>query len=377
MVLFQQNGLSQEETKGFLEKRKAMMLSVKIKDRVIGKNQKCFVIAEAGVNHNGDVALAHKLVEVAASTGADAVKFQYFITEELITPNAPKAEYQVQTTKKPGSQYEMLKGLELSTHEQAELKEHCEELGILYLCTPYDNQSVDALDKMNVSAFKIASTDTTNLPFLRYVASKNRPVILSTGMSTLGEVEQAVNTLRTVGLDGKIILLHCTSEYPAPLNEVNLRAILTMQQAFACPVGYSDHTPGVGVSSWAVALGACAVEKHFTLDRDMDGPDHRASLEPDELFTLVKTIRQVEAALGDGIKHPTSSELSNKPMMQKSLVVRNGIRAGEVITENNLSCKRPGFGLAPSWFERVVGKRVTRDIPDNEMLTLAHIDWHE
>jgi N-acetylneuraminate synthase len=353
------------------------MLSVKIRDHIVGKTKKCFVIAEAGVNHNGDITLAHKLIEVAASAGADAVKFQSFITEELITPNAPKAEYQVQTTKEPGSQYKMLKGLELSAYQQAELKEHCEELGILYLCTPYDNQSVDILDEINIVAFKIASTDTTNLPFLQYVASKNRPVILSTGMSTLGEVEQAVNTLQTAGLDGKIILLHCTSEYPAPLNEVNLRAILTMEQAFGCPVGYSDHTSGVGVSPWAVAFGACAVEKHFTLDRNMDGPDHRASLEPDELLTLIKTIRQVETALGNGIKRPTPSELSNKPMMQKSLVVRNGISAGEVITQDNLSCKRPGFGLSPSWFERVVGKRARIDIPDEGILTLANIDWHE
>lgn len=351
--------------------------AVTIGERRVGSNEPVFIIAEAGVNHNGDMHLAHRLINAAAEAGADAVKFQSFVTEELITPEAPKAGYQVETTGDPGSQYKMLKALELSADEQAVLKTHCEQVGILYLCTPYENASVDMLDRMDVAAFKIASTDTTNIPFLRYVANKGRPVILSTGMSTLGEVEQAVNILRAGGLDGKIIILHCTAEYPAPVSEANLRAILTMQQAFGCPVGFSDHTPGVGASPWAVAVGACVIEKHFTLDRNMVGPDHRASLEPNELADLVRAVHDVEAALGSGIKRPMPSELPNKPLMQKSLVARRSIRAGETITPNDLTCKRPGFGLAPSWFDRVVGKRAAVDIPRDGVLTLSSVEWNE
>lgn len=353
------------------------MQPVNIAGRHIGSSHPVFIIAEAGVNHNGDVHLAHRLIDTAAEAGADAVKFQSFVTEELITPEAPKANYQVETTGEPESQYKMLKSLELSAHEQVELKNHCEEVGILYLCTPYENTSVDMLDHMGVAAFKIASTDTTNIPFLQYIADKGRPVILSTGMSTLGEVEQAVDTLRTGGLDGKIVILHCTSDYPAPTSEVNLRAILTMQQAFGCPVGFSDHTPCIGASPWAVAVGACMIEKHFTLDHNMVGPDHRASLEPDELARLVRTVRDIEAALGDGVKRPMPSELPNKPLMQKSLVARRNIHAGEIITSKDLTSKRPGFGLLPSWFDRVVGKRAAVDIPKDGVLALFTVDWSE
>ena len=354
-----------------------MIKSVQVGNRLIGPGQSCFIVAEAGVNHNGDINLAHRLIDIAAEAGADAIKFQSFLTEELVTQEAPKASYQVETTGEAGRQYEMLKALELSAAQQAELKAHCDEGGILYLCTPYENTSIDMLDQMDVTAFKIASTDTTNIPFLRYMAGKGRPVIFSTGMSTLAEVEQAVETLRTGGLDGKIVILHCTSEYPAPVSEVNLRAILTMQQAFACPVGFSDHTPGIGASPWAVAVGACVIEKHFTLDRNLVGPDHRASLEPDELAALIQTIRDVEAALGDGIKRPMPSELPNKPRMRKSLVARRSIRAGEVIHPDDITCKRPGTGLAPAWFDRVIGKRAAKDIAADSLLTLASVDWTE
>jgi len=350
---------------------------VQIGDRLVGPEQPCFIIAEAGVNHNGDMNLARRLIDAAAEAGADAVKFQSFVTEELITSEAPKAAYQVETTGEPGSQYEMLKALEFSADQQAELKAHCERVGILYLCTPYEGTSVDMLDRMDVVAFKIASTDTTNIPFLRYIASKGRPVILSTGMSTLGEVEQAVDTLCAGGLDGKIIILHCTSEYPAPISEANLRSILTMQQAFGCRVGFSDHTPGVGASPWAVAVGAHMIEKHFTLDRNMVGPDHRASLQPDELATLVQTVRDVEAALGDGIKRPMPTEVPNKPLMRRSLVARRSIHVGEMIAPEDLTCKRPGFGLAPSLFDRVIGKLAALDIPKDGVLTLSSVNWRE
>lgn len=354
-----------------------MIQPVQIGKRLVGPGQPCFVVAEAGVNHNGDVRLAHQLIDAAAEAGADAVKFQSFITEELVTTETPKAGYQVETTGEPGSQYEMLKGLELGVNQHAELKAHCEQLEILYLCTPYDNTSVDMLDHMNVAAFKVASTDTTNIPYLRYIASKNRPVILSTGMSTLGDVEEAVNTLQGGGLIGKIVILHCTSEYPAPIHEANLRAMLTMQQAFNCPVGFSDHTQGIDASVWAVAVAACVIEKHFTLDRNMPGPDHKASLEPAELAKLVQTVHDVETVLGDGVKRLMPSELANKPLMQKSLVARRDISAGKIIKSEDLICKRPGFGLAPSWLDRVVGKRAAVDIPKNKVLTLFSVDWDE
>lgn len=354
-----------------------MINSVKIGDNMLGPGNRCFIIAEAGVNHNGDMRLAHKLIDAAVKAGADAVKFQHFITEEVITSDTPKAGYQIETTGGENGQYKMLKALELTADNQAELKKHCTEAGILYLCTPYENLSVDILDKMDVAAFKIASTDTTNIPFLKYIASKGRPVILSTGMSTLEEVEQAVDALSTAGLDGQIIILHCTAEYPAPINEVNLRAILTMQQVFSCPVGFSDHTPDLGASPWAVALGACVIEKHFTLDRNMSGPDHRASLEPDEFADLARTIRQVEASLGDGVKQPMPCELKNKLVMQKSLVAREAIGAGEIITADKLTCKRPAMGLSPSWFDRIVGKRAVEDILEDTMLSLSMIEWEE
>jgi len=351
--------------------------AIEIAGKKIGPGQPCFIIAEAGVNHNGDMNLAHRLIDTAGEADADAVKFQSFVTDELVAHKAPKARYQIETTGDPGSQYKMLKSLELSADQQAELKAHCERIGILYLCTPYENTSIDILDRMEIAAFKIASTDTTNMPFLRYMATKGRPVILSTGMSTLAEVEQAVNTLHAGGLDGKVAILQCTSEYPVPVGEVNLRAMLTLQQAFACPVGFSDHTEGVGASPWAVAVGACIIEKHFTLDHNMVGADHRASLEPDQLAELVRTVRDVEAALGDGIKRPMPRELPNKPLMQKSLMARRRIRMGKIITSGDLTCKRPGFGLAPSWFDLVVGKRAAEDIPKDGILNLSSVDWRE
>lgn len=350
-------------------------MQVKFGDRLVGGGAPTLVIAEAGVNHNGDVAIAHRLVEAAANAGADAVKFQAFRADELVTPAAEKASYQQQTTGAQGNQYDMLSVLQLSADEQAALKTHCESLGILYLCTPYEAASVDMLDALDVAGFKIASTDTTNTPLLRHVASKGRPTILSTGMSTLEEVEQAVSVMTAAGLEGKFVLLHCTSEYPAPRGEANLRAIPTMQQLFGCPVGYSDHTEGIETSAWAVAIGADVIEKHMTLDRRMAGPDHRTSLEPEEMAHLVRTIRNVHMALGDGVKRPMPSELANIPAMRKSLVARRRIGAGEVIRVDDLTCKRPGTGLSPSWLDRVADKRAAVDIEPADILTLASIRW--
>jgi len=352
-----------------------MISPVHVENFWIGPGHPCFIIAEAGVNHNSDMDLAFQLIDSARQAGADAVKFQSFITEDLVTAGAEKASYQKSSTKTAGNQYYMLKALELNAKQHAELKDHCQKEGILYLCTPYEHKSIDAIDKIGAAAFKIASTDTTNIPLLRYIAGKQRPVILSTGMCTLGEVELAVKTLRESGLENKIIILQCTSEYPAPMHEINLRAMKTMERAFACPVGFSDHTPGIGASPWAVALGACIIEKHFTLDRTMLGPDHKASIEPEELALLVKTIRDVESALGDGIKRPMPSETDNKEKMQKSLVAEKNIQTGQEINEQDLICKRPGTGLPPVWFDRIIGKVAVRDISRGSLVALDDIDW--
>jgi N,N'-diacetyllegionaminate synthase len=354
-----------------------MIQPVKIGNFLIGKGKPCFIIAEAGVNHNGDIKLAHELINAAVKAGADAIKFQSFVSEEIVSVKAKKANYQIETTGDVGGQFAMLKKLELSWEQQAELKAHCDKANICYLCTPYEEKSADFLEGIGVAAYKIASTDISNIPFLRYMARKNNPVILSTGMSTLGEVEDSVNELKLNGLVGKIIIMQCTAEYPAPVKDINLRAMKTMEFAFDCPVGFSDHTAGIGAGPWAVAASACAIEKHFTLDRNMFGPDHRASIEPEELTELVKTIRNVEAALGDGIKRPMPCEIANKSKMQKSLVATRTISSGEVIRSDDLTSKRPRNGLEPKWFDRVVGKKVAKQIQKGETLQLDSIIWSE
>ena len=353
------------------------MKAIRIGERLVGEGYPCLVIAEAGVNHNGDIGMAYDLVKQAAKAGADAVKFQSFVTEEIVSRDAAKADYQVETTGSGGSQYDMLKALELAPEQQAKLCACCEEEGLLYLCTPYDQKSVDVLHELDVAAFKIASTDTTNIPFIEYVARKERPVILSTGMCSLGEVEQAMECLEGAGLEGQTVLLHCVAEYPAPVEQVNLRVMNTLARAFCCPVGFSDHTAGIGVAPWAVVAGALVIEKHFTLDRSLPGPDHRASLEPHEFRDMVKDIRQVEAALGDGIKRVMPDEAPNKPRLQKSLVSRRRIAAGEIVQVNDLTCKRPGTGLPPAWHDRVIGRRVAVTIEADSVLTLGCVDWRE
>lgn len=348
---------------------------MKIADCPIGSGQPCFVIAEAGVNHNGDMFLAHQLIDAAVQAGANAVKFQAFVAEELVIPDAPKADYQLQTTKGPASQYSMLKALELSPDQIAELQRHCVNSGIIFVCTPYDFPSADMLDALNVAAFKIASTDSTNTPFLHHIAAKGRPVILSTGMSTLADVELAMTAL-VPALD-RMAILHCTSEYPMPPEESNLRAMKTLARAFGVPVGYSDHSAGIGVAPWAVAAGAAMIEKHFTLDRMLSGPDHRASIEPAQFAELVATIRTVEKALGDGIKQIAPSEAANRAKMQKSLVLRRALARGQVIHREYLTCKRPATGLAPAMLDSVAGRRTAKDIPADRPLALADIDWGE
>jgi len=332
---------------------------------------RCFIIAEAGVNHNGDINIAKKLVDKAKEAGVDAIKFQTFRAENLVTKEAPKAEYQKETTG-DGSQFEMLKKLELSLEDHIILKKYCEEKGIMFISTPFDFESVDLLEKTDVSLYKVSSGDLTNLPLLSYIANKNKPIILSTGMANLGEVEEAVETISKAGND-RTILLHCTSNYPTAYEEVNLRAMLTMKEAFKLPVGYSDHTIGIEIPIAAVALGAKVIEKHFTLDRNMKGPDHRASIEPDELKIMVRSIRNIELAMGDGIKRCNKSEENTKSVARKSIVANRNINKDEIITINDVSFKRPEQGLKPKYIDLIIGKKARRNIYRDEFITFEDI----
>ena len=344
------------------------MVKVKIADRVIGEGEPCFIIAEAGVNHNGDVGLAHRMIDAAIEAGADAVKFQTFKTEQVVTKDAEKAEYQKKTTGPKGSLYEILKKLELSKEAHHELKNHADQQGIIFLSTPYDSDSVDFLVKLTVPALKVSSADITNHPLLSHIATQNIPIILSTGMSSLEEVEEAVEVIANSG-NKQIILLHCNFNYPARVEDINLRAMDTLKQAFGFPVGYSDHTMGVEVSLAAVALGAVVIEKHFTLDRNLPGPDHLASLEPAELKDLVSKIRNVESALGTTTKQPTGEEIQNRKISRRSLVAALDIPQGTVINPDMLAAKRPGTGLSPKYAKDLVGRKATVTIKEDELIT--------
>lgn len=336
----------------------------------MNKEGKTLIIAEAGVNHNGDLALAKKLVEVAAQAGADLVKFQTFKADRLVTAAAQKASYQEATTGAGESQYAMLRRLELSDEAHHALVEHCSAHGIGFLSTGFDIESVDFLASLDVRLFKVPSGEITNLPYLRHVGAKRGEVILSTGMATLGEVEAAIDALEQSGtLKSNIIILHCTTEYPAPMEAVNLKAMVSMQAAFQLRVGYSDHTEGIVIAPAAVALGARVIEKHFTVDRNLPGPDHRASLEPVELAALVQSIRAVEAALGDGVKRMTAVEAHNKPVARKSIVAARAIAQGELFSAQNLTVKRPGTGISPMRWDEVLGHRAPRDFQPDELIS--------
>lgn len=331
--------------------------------------KKTFIIAEAGDNHNGDINLAYKLIDKAAEAGADCVKFQTFITEEIISKNARMAEYQKKNTGQDESQFEMVKKLELSFSDFEKLKEYCDCKKIMFLSTPFDLKSVDFLESIGVNVWKIPSGEITNLPYLIKIAKTNKDIILSTGMATIEEIEQTVSVLKENGA-GNITLLHCTTEYPAPVNEVNLFAMKTMRKYFNLDVGYSDHTQGIAIPTAAVALGATVIEKHFTLDKNMDGPDHKASLEPHELKDMVDAIRQVEKALGNGEKKPSPSEIKNIAIARKSIVARCDIKKGDTFSEENLAIKRPGEGISPmSWFE-ILGKEAKRDFIEDEYIEI-------
>jgi N-acetylneuraminate synthase len=327
-----------------------------------------FIIAEAGVNHNGSIDLALQLVDAAHASGADAVKFQTFRADRLATQAAPKAAYQKRKTAAAESQFAMLKRLELDAKAHRLLINHCRKLGIQFLSSPFDRPSADLLVALGVPLLKVPSGEITNLPFLGHLARQSLPLIVSTGMSTLGEVEEAVKVLRTAGAK-KLTLLHCVTEYPTPYAEVNLRAMLTLKTAFGLPVGYSDHTPGIEIAVAAVALGAVVIEKHFTLDRSLPGPDHAASLEPAELRQMVSAIRNVEAALGTGLKAPAPCELPNIPVARKSVVATRSLRAGHRLAARDLAIKRPGNGLAPKFLPALVGRLLRTNVAKDEVMT--------
>jgi N,N'-diacetyllegionaminate synthase len=332
---------------------------------------KTLIIAEAGVNHNGDMEMARRLIDVAAEAGADLVKFQTFKADRLVAIHAPKAEYQRQTTGSEETQHEMIRRLELTREMHEALIDHCRLRDVRFFSTAFDLQSIDLLVELGLDRFKIPSGEITNLPYLRRVGSFAKPVLLSTGMATLADIEAALTVLERAGTPReRVTILHCNSEYPTPMEDVNLRAMRTLREAFGVSVGYSDHTAGIEVAVAAVALGATVIEKHFTLDRSLPGPDHKASLEPAELAAMITAIRNIERAMGDGIKRPSTSEARNRAIARRSIVATTVIHRGEVFSEANLTVKRPGTGLSPMRWDEVLGRKAARDFAPDEIIEL-------
>jgi N,N'-diacetyllegionaminate synthase len=330
---------------------------------------KTLIIAEAGVNHNGDIKIAKKLIDIAADAGADLVKFQTFNADNVVTQKATKADYQFLTTDDTESQHKMLRGLELTEAMHRELISYCALRNIGFFSTGFDIASIDMLARLGQKLFKIPSGEITNLPYLRHIGRFGQNVILSTGMSNMGEIEAAISALEASGTPRfKITVLHCTTAYPAPLPEVNLRAMQSIQNAFNVSIGYSDHTLGIEIPIAAVALGATVIEKHFTIDRNLPGPDHKASLEPTELQAMVCAIRNIELALGDGIKRLMPSEVANRDIARKSVVAGSPIAAGEMFTEKNLTTKRPGTGISPMEWDNFLGKKSKEDYSADEFI---------
>jgi len=348
------------------------MKKIRLGAKVVGEGEPCFIVAEAGVNHNGDINLAKKLVDAAKKANADAVKFQAFKAEKIATEYAEKAEYQKKNTNETRSQLAMLKLVELDDKDFRELYNFAKKSNIIFLSSVFDKESVDLLDDLGVSAFKIASGEITNFPLLKYVAKKKKPVILSTGMSTLNEIEEAVKVIRKNGTE-EIVLLHCVTSYPARKEEINLRIIETLKERFKLPVGFSDHTLGITISIAAATLGAVLIEKHFTLDRRLLGPDHKASLEPNELKEMVDAIRDVEKALGNGVKKLTREEKEIRKNVRRSIVARMRIPKGTTITENMLDIKRPGTGIEPKHLGKVAGKKAKKEIKPDELITFENL----
>lgn len=333
-----------------------------------GKVMGVYIIAEAGVNHNGSIELAYRLVDAAKKAGANCVKFQTFRTEKLVSHTAKKAEYQKATTGS-SSQQDMLKKLELSDDDFLKIKYYCDEAGICFLSTPFDFDSIEFLNLINMPFWKIPSGEVTNLPYLLKLAGTGKSVVMSTGMCTMNEIRAAIRALTENGTTN-IKLLHCNTEYPTPFSDVNLKAMRTMHEVFGLEVGYSDHTKGIEIPIAAAALGAVIIEKHFTLDCNMEGPDHKASIEPDEFAVMVKSIRHIEEALGTGDKVPSPSEEKNIPIVRKSIVAKTNIKAGSILTEENITVKRPGTGISPmKWFD-VLGTKAVKDFKEDELIEL-------
>ncbi|MCR4617420.1 MAG: N-acetylneuraminate synthase [Lachnospiraceae bacterium] len=330
------------------------------------------IIAEAGVNHNGRLDLALKLVDAAAEAGADYVKFQTFKSNKLTVKEAPKAEYQKQTTDSAETQQDMLKRLELTDEMHRTIKNHCDKKGIKFLSTPFDTDSLEYLVELGVDCIKLSSGDITNYELLRAVGKTGKDVILSTGMSTMEDVEDAFKVLKRFGTQ-RIILLHCNTQYPTPFSDVNLRAMLSLKEKFGCDVGYSDHTLGTEVPVAAVAMGASVIEKHFTLDKTMDGPDHKASLEPGELKSMVSQIRNIEMALGTGDKTPSDSEKGNMKVARKSIVAKCDISEGECFTEENITAKRPGSGISPMKWDNLIGKSAKKSYKEDDIIDISEL----
>lgn len=347
------------------------MKSIKIENKKIGKNHPCFIIAEAGVNHNGKIKWAKKLIDKAADAGADAVKFQTYKTKGLTTNYVNIPKYARKNINKEIKQVKMMKKLELSYNEFKILKEYCIGKNIIFLSTPHSFDAIDFLDEI-VPAFKFGSGDLTNLPALKYAAKKGKPLIIGTGMATLNEVKEAEEAIKKTG-NNQIIILHCTTNYPCPVAEVNMNAMITLQKELSCLVGYSDHTLGITVPIMAASLGAAVIEKHFTLNKNLKGPDHKASLEPNELKKMVEEIRNVENAFGKYEKKPTNSEKKIMKYVRKSIVAKKEIQKGEIIKINKIEIKRPGTGLSPKILNKIVGKKAKKHIKKNELISLKDI----
>jgi N,N'-diacetyllegionaminate synthase len=345
----------------------------KIGNKVIGDGNPAFIIAEAGVNHNGDINIAKELVDKAVFAGVDAIKFQTFKTEKLVTRYADMADYQKDNIGIVDSQFNMLKKLELSYESFIELEAYCKHKEIMFLSTPFDFESADFLESIGMKAYKISSADLTNIPLLKHIAKFNKPIILSSGMATLSEIEDALSEIYCSG-NNEVAVLHCTSNYPAKLQGVNLNAMNTIKNAFKVVSGYSDHTEGITVPIAAVAMGGNIIEKHFTLDKTMEGPDHKASLSPLELKDMVVAIRDVEMALGSGIKSYNSSEVDTMKAARKSIVVARDVKAGEIIDIIDLDYKRPGTGLSPKFYVDIIGRKTNRDIKLDEQITLNMVE---
>ncbi len=340
----------------------------------VGENNNCFIIAEAGVNHNGSVEMALDLIRAAKKIGVDCIKFQTFKAESVITKNAPKAKYQLKVTDTKESQFEMLKKLELSDDDYTEILAECERVGITFLSTPYNEQDADFLNRLNVPAFKIASGQIVELAFLEHVAKFGKPIILSTGMATLAEVFDAVNTIRFAG-NNQIAVLQCTTNYPSQNEDANIKAMLSMGQALDTIYGYSDHIEENYACYAAVALGAKIIEKHFTLDRNLPGPDHKASLNVDQFSELIEGIRKTETALGSAVKKPSQKEIENTEGMRRSIVLKSFLKKGELIREDNVAFKRPATGISPKRKNEIIGKKAAKDIDQDVPLKEGMISW--